>query len=512
MKNSVRYLLLLLCAALLASACATAKTSPPEKPGKAAVSEKKLPDEKLSEEKLPDQKPEPVKPVPEATAPAAANRNLTGYWSGNLDLGDSTLTLIFSIKKKGDSYAVSLDIPQQNAKNFPATSAREEAGKLIAEFSTIGARLTCVPAEGDTMKGTWGQSGLEFEILLEKRENSITLRPQDPVKPYPYAEEEVVFLNEKAGVMLAGTLTYPKAEGKFPAVLFVSGSGPQNRDEEIFNHRPFLVLADYLSRLGFAVLRYDDRGTGQSTGVYNAATTLDFAEDALAGVAFLSSLPMVDKNNLGVLGHSEGGLIAPMLAVSTDLVSFIVLLAAPGFPGEDVIILQNRAIMLASGQSMAQVNQANAINRDLHTIIKNEPDLKTAETRIREYLGRLNFSEPQINALVAQTTSSWFKTYLMYDPRPVLAKVKVPVLALNGSRDLQVTPAENLASLDKALKEGGNTRVTLRELEGLNHLFQPARTGLMNEYGSIDVTFATEALNIIGDWLLAAVSGKGGNN
>lgn len=447
----------------------------------------------------PSEPSSPEVPVPEGA--------FSGYWSGVLNTGSSTLSIMFSIHPTNAGYFTTMDIPQQNAKEFPSSSTETTGRTIIVKFANVGAEYKgALAPDCNSIEGTWTQSGMSFLLSLEKGDKASARRPQDPVRPYPYKEEDVLFVNETAGVILGGTLTYPEGEGVFPAVLLVTGSGPQDRNEEIFNHRPFLVIADYLTRKGFAVLRYDDRGTRQSTGDFDSATTLDFAGDALAGIEYLVNLPMVDKKHIGVIGHSEGGLIAPMLAVSTKLVSFIVMLAGPGLPGDELLLLQNRAIMLAAGQSPAQVEQANGINKDVYTIIIHEKDLNTAGARVREYLERLKLPQGQLNAVLGQVLTPWYRTYLSYDPGPVLAKVTVPVLALNGGKDLQIPPMENLAALKKAFTEGGNTNVTLKVAEGLNHLFQHAVTGLMDEYGAIPETIAPEVLKLIGDWL-AGITG-----
>jgi len=289
-------------------------------------------------------------------------------------------------------------------------------------------------------------------------------------------------------------------------------------------HKPFLVLADYLTRRGMAVLRYDDRGVGASTGIYQTATTFDFAEDARAALEFLAKQENIDATHIGVIGHSEGAIVAAMLAADahmpltslnrTAVPSFIVLLASPGVPGDELLLMQNMAIGLASGMSQQQIAQANALNRRLYDIAMADGDPQVIRAQLTDVLDEAINAElglslqqkaaqkAQIPSVVEQLIAPWTRTFLMLDPSAFLKRVKIPVLALNGSKDLQVPPKENLAAIRVALQEAGNNSATIIELEGLNHLFQHATTGLPSEYGTIRETFAPEALQLIGDWIL----------
>src|SRR5215831_13352939 len=336
-------------------------------------------------------------------------------------------------------------------------------------------------------------------------------RPQEPKKPYPYDEEEVGYENRRDGVKLAGTLTFPRGKGPFPAVLLITGSGPQDRNESVFGHKPFLVLADYLTRQGIAVLRVDDRGIGGSTGSVPNSTSENFATDVMAGIEFLKSHKGINPKQIGLIGHSEGGLIAPMVAAQSNDVAFIVLLAGPGLPGEEILYLQGAAILKASGASAEVLARQRASQEMIFAIVKQEKDNAVAEKKVREgfdkqMAGLSEAEKAQANqtpdAQITAVLSPWFRYFLTYDPRPALARVKCPVLALNGENDLQVPVTENLREIEATLKAAGNKDVTIVRLPKLNHLFQPSETGSPGEYGKIEETFAPVALKTIGDWIL----------
>jgi pimeloyl-ACP methyl ester carboxylesterase len=346
------------------------------------------------------------------------------------------------------------------------------------------------------IKGTWRQGPGELPLDWKRVDKPSALnRPQNPVKPYPYREQEVKYPNSQAaGVELAGTLTFPNTAGPFPAVLFISGSGPQDRDETLLGHKPFLVLADYLTRKGFAVLRFDDRGSYKSTGNYGAATSADFATDAEAGIAYLKTRSEVDAKKIGLLGHSEGALIAPMVAARSRDVAFLVLIAAPGERGRELLARQARLVLKANGKPEAEIVKAESAQKQIFELLCTEKD----ESLLREKLGKL-VPAGQVNALL----SPWLRYFLEYDPLPALTHVTVPVLALNGSVDLQVEPKSNLAGVRSALAKAGNTNARIVELPGLNHLLQKSASGAVSEYAQLEETINPVALDTIGAWLLA---------
>jgi uncharacterized protein len=326
------------------------------------------------------------------------------------------------------------------------------------------------------------------------------------VKPYPYREEEITFPNKKANISLAGTITLPPGPGPFPAAILINGTGPLNRDESVAGHRPFLVLADHVTRKGIAVLRFDKRGIGKSTGDYANATTEDFANDAEAALAYLKTRKDIDPKKIGLIGHSEGGLIAPLIATRSKEVAWIVLLAGPGLKGEDTLLIQSGILLRMSGASDGEVERTLSFDKQSYALVRQESDPAKLETQLKDLVERNNMSvsappaalQTQIQMLV----SPWFRYFLDYDPVPTLQKTTCPVLALSGEKDLQVPPRENLAKIQKALQDGGNTDFHTAELRDLNHLFQHCPTGLPTEYGTIQQTMAPEVLDSISDWIL----------
>jgi len=342
-------------------------------------------------------------------------------------------------------------------------------------------------------------------------------RPQTPEKPYPYAEVPLQIENTAGKVTLAGTLTIPRGVGPFPGVVLISGSGPQDRDETILGHKPFLVLADDLTRRGIAVLRVDDRGVGGSSGKTMSSTSEDFTGDVLAEVDALKTRPEIDPRKIGLIGHSEGGLIAPMVASRSSDVAFIVLMAGPGLPGEQILRRQGELITRAMGGDDQALHRQQDLQRRMLDIVKAEPDPNRAAERLRavfkESRAALTDDEKKqagdttaaSEAQIQLAASPWLRFYITYDPRTALEKVRCAVLALNGEKDLQVAPRENLDAIAGALRAGGNTRFQVRELPSLNHLFQTCRTGSVTEYGTIEETLAPEVLKAIGDWVVEQV-------
>ena len=338
-------------------------------------------------------------------------------------------------------------------------------------------------------------------------------RPQEPKPPFPYSSEEVHY--ETNGVKLAGTLTLPAGNGPFPAVLLLTGSGAQNRDEEVFGHKPFLVIADHLTRAGIAVLRMDDRGIGGSTGSVSNSTTADFADDALAGVRFLKSHPHIAPGRIGLLGHSEGGIIAPLAASRSRDVAFVILLAGTGLPGAEVLLDQGTRIARAEGAPEGRIQTQTADQRKVFELIRTEKDPVALRAKLqdvaRAQVARLPEAERRslgdnpeafVDKQVEVALTPWFRFFLAYDPRPALAHLRIPVLALNGERDLQVSADLNLPEIGKALKAAKDPDVTLRRLPNLNHLFQHATTGDISEYAKSAETISPEVLDIVTKWIL----------
>lgn len=455
--------------------------------------------------------------------PAKGEKPLDGNWHGVLKVGPVELRLVYRIAKdKEGNVKATLDSPDQGAKGIPVDSVTREGREVKLEAKALKAIYEGQLSEdGQSIAGKFKQGGASFELNLKRLDKEPEVaRPQEPKKPYPYREEEVAYENSAAKIMLAGTLTLPKSDGPVPAVLLITGSGAQDRDESLLGHKPFLVLADHLTRKGIAVLRVDDRGVGGSSGSTANSTSDDFAGDVLAGVAFLKGRKEIDAKRIGLAGHSEGGIIAPIVASRSKDVAFIVLLAGTGVSGEEIIYRQGALIAKAQGAPEAALTAARASQEKLFKIVREEKDAAKAEELLKKSLSEQiaaaiaaspdakDAIEGQANAQLKQILTPWYRYFLFYDPAPALRKVSCPVLAINGEKDLQVEPAQNLPPIKKALEEGGNTDVTIKELPGLNHLFQHAKTGAPSEYGKIEETFAPEALSIVSDWILARTGKK----
>ncbi|WP_316823634.1 alpha/beta hydrolase family protein [Pedobacter gandavensis] len=338
-------------------------------------------------------------------------------------------------------------------------------------------------------------------------------RSQEPQKPYPYYSEDVIFENKQAGINLAGTLTLPQKDGVFPTVILISGSGPQNRDEELAGHKPFLVISDYLTKNGIAVLRFDDRGTALSEGDFNKATSVDLATDVESAIAYLKTRKEINSQKIGLIGHSEGGLIAPMVAADSKDVAFIIMLAGPGIPGDKILLIQQRRIAQVSGTSRNEIKETERMNRKIFDLIKTNTDTSSLKADLRANLELFLSQNPTfkitdgmtkeefIDLQIKTYDTPWMRYFIKYDPVPTLEKVKIPVLVLNGGKDLQITPKENLRAIKKAFRKAKNKNVTIKKLPDLNHLFQKSDTGLPNEYPLIEQTYSPVMLEEVLNWL-----------
>jgi len=442
---------------------------------------------------------------PTAKAKAAKPSDIDGTWSGLLDFGSQKLRMLYHILNTEDGLTATADSPDQGASGLSVVVTRN-GSSLRLEMKAAGAVFDGkIATDLKTISGTFSQGGGSVPLTLSPVKDAAQIerrsRPQDPIKPYTYKEEEVAYENSAQNIRLAATLTIPPGKGPFPAVVLITGSGPQNRDEELLGHRPFLVLADYLTRHGIIVLRADDRGVGKSSGVFTTATTADFATDTEAGIAYLKTRPEVNLHKIGLIGHSEGGVIAPMVAERNRDVSFIVMMAGTGVRGDEVIPAQAAAIIEAGGKTHEEAAKAAAQNRELLLLSEHEKDAAVLEKKLRE-LADGKLPEAQVGAQVKQLQSPWFQYFLQYDPATALRKVTCPVLALNGAKDTQVLPKQNLPAIRQALEAAGNTHFEIDELPGLNHLFQTAQTGSPDEYAVIDETLSPSALNRIADWIL----------
>lgn len=438
-----------------------------------------------------------------------AAQEIAGDWQGSLDLGVMRLRLVLHVAQEADGhYVTRMDSPDQGARNLPIARTSFADGRFAIADDAM--RLAYeAELRADSLVGTFRQGGLAVPLTLTRGEVALR-RPQEPQPPYPYRVEEVAFTNDAAGIALAGTLTVPQGEGPFPAVVLVSGSGAQNRDEELLDHRPFWVLADRLTRAGIAVLRYDDRGVGGSQGAYGEATLDDFADDAAAAMAWLRRQPSVDPQRVGVVGHSEGAMIAYMLAGACGDADFIVAMAGPAVTGREFLAAQRLRIGEAMGvpaevrQQNEQVSEAILALGDRYEpafIVAHADSL--AQTLLPPDFRDDPQSLDQIRQGLIQCASPEMRSLIAYDPDDYLPRVACPVLAVVGSRDLQVPPSVVVEPLREAVP--ASVPLTVEVFDGLNHLFQHCETGLPTEYGEIEETMAPEVMTTIAEWIRATV-------
>ncbi len=441
-----------------------------------------------------------------AHAKAVQPSDIDGTWLGALQAGAVKLRVVFHIFNTEYGLHATLDSPDQGAQGIPFSSVTRAGSHITMEAAVIGGKFEgTVDSTRTSIAGTWTQSGTSQALTLKRIKNTAQpqpVRPQNPKAPLPYRQEQVTFLNKKAGIRLAGTVTIPPGKGPFPAVALIAGSGPLTRDEPVMGHRPFLVLADYLTRRKIVVLRYDKRGVGQSGGNYATATTPDFASDAHAAFEYLRAQDEVNPHGVGLIGHSEGGEIAPMVAAEDRNVAFIVMLAGPSVPGDRLLVAQKVAILEAMGVSPARAEKEGEQERELLSLIENSRNGAALDNELRVKL-RGQVPPAMLGAEIKQLRSPWFLYFIHYNPASTLARVKCPVLALIGAKDTQVPAKQNLPAIRSALLAGGNRNFEVEEMPGLNHLFQPARTGAPAEYGEIETTISPAALEKIYGWIAA---------
>ncbi len=443
---------------------------------------------------------------------SASAQDITGKWHGVLNVQQTQLRLVFHVTKTELGYSSTMDSPDQGASDITVTSTTFDNATLKFEVANLKIEYQGELKDGQVI-GTFHQAGQQFAMNLSREaiEKVVVPRPQEPRKPYPYYSEEVSFENTGAQITLSGTLTLPKNGTDFPVVILISGSGPQNRDEEIVGHKPFLVIADHLTKNGIAVLRYDDRGVAQSSGDFKTATSADFATDVESAIAYLKTRKEINKDKIGLVGHSEGGLIAPMVASTSKEVHFIVLLAGPGISGYDIILLQTELIKKANGTEESKVQKEVAFLKNSLDIVVKGDDLTEIKAVLKDSVLKQRSAQPDllpegmraedVDTFVETFTTPWFQYFLKYDPTTSLENVKCAVLAIHGGKDLQVPPKENLTAIKNALTKGGNKKVTIKEFADLNHLFQEARTGSPMEYQTIEQTFSPVALAAISTWI-----------
>ncbi|MBI5217785.1 MAG: alpha/beta fold hydrolase [Bacteroidia bacterium] len=438
-------------------------------------------------------------------------KRVLGNWLGVIKTNAIELRIVFRITEENGVIFVMMDSPDQGAKDIKVTKIDFRNDTLDLSIKSAGVKYTGVLQKGDSLiTGEWKQNGKIPLDLKRTKEAFVLVRPQEPKEPFPYDIQEVTFDNKKDNVTLAGTLTIPKTDKPCAAVILITGSGRQNRDEEILGHKPFWIIADYLSRNGIAVLRYDDRGTAKSTGNFAVCTTEDFARDAKVALDFLKTDSMIDIHKIGLIGHSEGGIIAPMVAKDA---AFIIMLAGTAFTGEEILMLQSALISKAENVSEEDIRKNSFISKTMYSIVKKNRDNKKAVARMKEFMDGMykkmtadekdRYSWATIQSGMMQLTSPWFRFFLAYNPGKALKKVKCPLLALNGEKDLQVPSKENLKAIEDVVKKGKCKDYTVKEFPGLNHLFQHCTTGSPTEYSKIEETFSPEVLEYIKQWILA---------
>ncbi len=439
---------------------------------------------------------------------------LPGTWEGTFTMQGTEYTVRFSLQENEDgSFIGAFSLPQQTQALFIFDEIEiDEDGVITFQASSIQAGYTATlravqDSQQITLSGTWKHAGSQAELTMQPRQfDTLTRieRPQDPARPYPYHEKEVVFPNVREDFELAGTLTYPEGAGPFPVVILISGSGSHDRNEEIFGHRPFLVLADHLTRNGIAVLRYDDRGVGGSGGESETADSYDLSIDAESALDYLLEHHRdIISDEIGLVGHSEGGIIAPMVADRRNEISFLILLAGPGQQGDQVLLSQTRAILEAQSLPESLVETTLTTNRAIYSLLMEEDNEDKLQTKITQIMRSVGIPEDQIRQQLPSILLPWFRFFLSYDPGEVLTRLSVPVLALGGSLDLQVLAEENIPRIEAHLEAGESPQVTTKIYEGLNHLFQPAQTGMVDEYGTIPITIAPQVLEDISQWIWA---------
>jgi len=437
-----------------------------------------------------------------------------GDWSGVLDFGPAKATLILHIRQNPDGgLSATVDTLEHKVNGTLIDSVAFADKSLKFEIKAAMAKFEGLLIKNESeISGQWTQAGKSFPLAFERGIIAMEApnRPQEPKPPFPYIEEEVFYHNHKTGVTLSGTLTLPTSKGPLPVVLLIAGSGPIDRDETVYGHKPFLVLADYLTRRGIAVLRYDKRGCGKSTGNYDKATTEDFTEDALAGIAYIKTRKDLNPKQIGLIGHSEGGIIAPMVATRSKDVAFVVMMAGTGVTGKEILYEQSSLIQKAAGETEATISQTRKFQEQMFKLVSTEPNRQIAAEQLQKiaqnYMATMETQETvtleYLKAIAGRINSDWFRYYLTLDPSITLKRMRTPVLVLNGDLDLQVSSKQNLPVISKALKEAGNKDVTIVDLPKLNHFFQTCETGAVAEYAKIEETIAPSVLSLIGDWIL----------
>lgn len=455
-----------------------------------------------------------------STSGFSQTAKFSGSWYGTLNVGVD-LRIVFHItQEENGTVKATADSPDQSASGLKCDTIIISNDTVKIEMKNMGAFFTGKLTNDSVITGKFMQK-IEIPLTLIKKKDPTSLirkRPQTPQPPFSYKSEDITYTNKDGNISFGATITIPEGKGPFPAVVLVSGSGPQNRNGEMLGHQFFAVLGDHLTKNGFVVLRYDERGVGKTTGSFSEATTADFADDASAGVDYLLSRTEVNKKKVGLIGHSEGGVVVPMVATARKDIDFLVLLAAPGTKILDMMAEQNEAIVIKNGVSQESAKEFGLLYRKVISSIISAPDNTIAmqstiqlienwaTQKSKKLLTELNLASTKsrfdyIDVITKQARTRWFKYFLSINPVSYLQKLKCKVLALNGDKDIQVISKANLTGISDALKKSKSKKYEVRELPGLNHLFQHCTSCTVNEYNEIEETFSPEALLLISNWL-----------
>ncbi|MGM0905376.1 MAG: alpha/beta hydrolase family protein [Pseudomonadota bacterium] len=432
---------------------------------------------------------------------AQAADDYVGSWTGELQVNDAlALPVVFHIEKN-DGYSATMDSPAQGVEGLKSNVQVEQNG-IELHIPASGIRYKATLHGSEQLQGVFYQGEKELPLTLRKstdgEQSTAYNRPQTPTGPFPYQVEKVSFENPQADIRLAGTLTKPKGIEEAPVAILISGSGPQDRNSTVFGHKPFLVLADYLTRRGIAVLRFDDRGVGQSEGDFGKATTYDFAEDVEAAVAFAKERPDLQEDSIGLIGHSEGGMVASIVASKHNELAFVVLLATPGVPGYQMLAEQSYAIQVAMRGDSAEAAKERKLEHDLYKKVANGLN---EEKIYAFYVEKMKEQPEKAKQESRKISSEWMRHFLAFEPSRYLSQAESPILALNGNKDIQVLAESNTTALKQLLSEHGHPSSEVRVFDGLNHLFQEAESGLPEEYGRIEQTMAPEVMAHMSQWI-----------
>lgn len=427
---------------------------------------------------------------------------IEGTWNGAIELPTVKLPFVLHVTKENNQLKATFDSPDQGGFGIEIPEIRFEENTLYLKHPQMMMTYKGVLQSNNTIKGTFMQGGQSFTLDLTQGEFKRN-RPQEPKPKFNYKIEDVTFENKEAKIKLAGTLTTPHGNGKFPTVILVAGSGPNDRDEELFGHKPFLVIADYLTQRGYAVLRYDKRGVASSEGDFAAATVFDFANDTKAAIEYLKSRKEIDSKKIGIWGHSEGGQVAQIVAAQDPLVHFIILMASPAIGGDEILMHQTKVLAENAKLSQSEIDELQDENKAVYSIIKQGKDIASIKKELVTYFkSNKNYkdaTDSQINGKAASLATDWMKAFLQFNSQEYLSKINCHVLALNGNKDIQVPATENLASI--AAHIGNKDKLLVMAYRDLNHMFQPANTGMPDEYGEIETTIEPKVLEDIINWL-----------